>query len=168
MERMNIKEFEITKGMYEEAKRIERMEDKLKKLDCRTEDFKKLNHEAIKASELFEEKFTDDFDTLEVVNEYERRERNKIENQGDRKMEKSEKKFIKKIVVVILEIKSKALGYTAEDFDNSYAAEKFAEEVSNEINFYIDKMINKNVNQNVISQLKHLDFELWNRNFHLN
>ena len=73
---MRIRDFEITKEMYEEARRIEDMENEIKKLDCRTEKFKKLNHKAIKAADKFSEKFTDEFDTLEIVNEYERREKN--------------------------------------------------------------------------------------------
>ena len=79
-------------------------------------------------------------------------------------MNKLEKHYIKKMVEEILEIENDALKCTADDFNNPYAVEKFAEEVSNEINFYIDKMIDRNVNQNIIEQLKDLDWNLWKRN----
>lgn len=79
-------------------------------------------------------------------------------------MKKIEKDFIKKSVKEILEIESDALKSTADDFDNTYAVEKFAEEISDNINFYIDKMIDRNVNQNIIEQLQNLDFALWQRN----
>ena len=82
-------------------------------------------------------------------------------------MNKLEKHYIKKIVEEIIEIESDALKCTADDFDNHYAVEKFAEKVSIDINFYINKMINRNVNQNIIDQLQNLDFALWKRNVYL-
>ena len=82
-------------------------------------------------------------------------------------MNKLEKHYTKKMVEKILEIESDALKCTADDFDNLYAVEKFAENVSNEINSHIDKMIDRNVNQNIIDQLQNLDFALWKRNVYL-
>ena len=82
-------------------------------------------------------------------------------------MNKLEKHYIKKIVEEIIEIESDALKWTADDFDNPYTVEKFAENVSLDINFYINEMINRNVNQNIIDQLQNLDFALWKRNVYL-
>lgn len=79
-------------------------------------------------------------------------------------MNKLEKKYIKKTVEEILEIERDALKSTADDFDNLYAVESFAENVSNEINSHIDKMIDRNVSINIINQLKDLDWNLWGRN----
>jgi cysteinyl-tRNA synthetase len=75
MKKLDIREAEITKEMYEEAKKIENIHSELKKLDCRTEEFRKLNNKVIEMEDKFEEEVCDDFLTLEIVNEYERRER---------------------------------------------------------------------------------------------
>lgn len=66
--------------MYNAAKKIEKMYEELKKLDCRTEDFKKLSNEIIKLEDKFEEEVSNEFCTLEIVNEYERREKNEVKN----------------------------------------------------------------------------------------
>lgn len=66
---MNIKELEITPKMYNEAKRVEN----LWKLSEKNEYFDDLWK---KADEKFQRMYNDDFDTLEIVNEYERRECN--------------------------------------------------------------------------------------------
>lgn len=77
MERMDIKELKITKKMYNRAKEVENLFKITKKLDCRSEKFKKLNNKWIELDEKFEEEVSDEFGTLEIVNEYERREKNK-------------------------------------------------------------------------------------------
>jgi Fe-S-cluster formation regulator IscX/YfhJ len=76
MKKLNIKELEITKEMYERAKEVEDIYKKLKELDCRTEEFKKLRNKVIELEDKFEEEISDEFLTLEIVNEYERREKN--------------------------------------------------------------------------------------------
>ena len=76
MKKLNIKELEITKEMYNRAKEVEDIHKKLNKLNCRTEEFKKLNNKVIELEDKFEEEISDEFLTLEIVNEYERREKN--------------------------------------------------------------------------------------------
>lgn len=93
MKKLNIKEFEITREMYNRAKEVENLSQKTKKLNCRTEKFKKLNNKWIELEDKFAEEISDEFDTLEIVNEYERRER---ENKKVKKMEKKKIKFLKK------------------------------------------------------------------------
>ena len=69
MKTLNIRELEITKEMYNREKA------EIKKLNCRTEEFKELNNKVIKLEDKFEEEISDEFLSLEIVNEYERRER---------------------------------------------------------------------------------------------
>lgn len=63
MKKLNIKEAEITREMYNRAKEIENIH-------------KELNNKVIKLENKFEEEISDEFTTLEIVNEYERREKN--------------------------------------------------------------------------------------------
>lgn len=91
MKKNNIKEFEITKKMYNRAKEVENLFKKTKKLNCRTEKFRKLNNKWSKLEDKFAEEFTDEFDTLEIVNEYERRKRILRKDKKVKKME-----FLKK------------------------------------------------------------------------
>lgn len=74
MKQMNIRDAEITKEMYNAAKKIEKMYHLKDKFEVKSEEFKKYNKEWIKADEEFQKNFSDEFDTLEIVNEYERRE----------------------------------------------------------------------------------------------
>lgn len=76
MKKLNIKEAEITREMYNRAKEIENIHKELSELNCRTEKFKELNNKVIKLENKFEEEISDEFTTLEIVNEYERREKN--------------------------------------------------------------------------------------------
>lgn len=66
---MNIKELEITKEMYNDAKRVENVW----KLSEENEYFDDI---WIQDDKVFRLKYGDDFDTLEIINEYERRETN--------------------------------------------------------------------------------------------
>ena len=66
---MNIKELEITKGMYNEAKKIENLYNTVHFLDCETEEWRK-------ADDKFQKDVCNEFNTLEIINEYERREAN--------------------------------------------------------------------------------------------
>lgn len=75
MTKTNIKELEITKEMYNKAKEIENIYAEMKKLDCRTEEFKRLSNKVIELEDKFEEEVSDEFLSLEIANEYERRER---------------------------------------------------------------------------------------------
>ena len=88
MKKNNIKEIEITKEMYKRAKEVEDLFQKTKNMDCRTEKFKKLNNKWIKLDDKFQEEISDEFDSLEIVNEYERRKREekKIKKTEDKKM----------------------------------------------------------------------------------
>lgn len=76
MKKLNIKELEITKEMYNRAKEIENIYKELRELNYRTKEFKELSNKVIKLENKFEEEFSDEFITLEIVNEYERREDN--------------------------------------------------------------------------------------------
>lgn len=66
---MNIKELEITKEMYNDAKRVENVW----KLSEENEYFDDI---WVQDDKVFRLKYGDDFDTLEIINEYERRETN--------------------------------------------------------------------------------------------
>ena len=76
MRKANIKELVITEEMYKRAKEVENLSRKTKNMDCRTEEFRKLNNKWIKLDDKFQEEISDEFDSLEIVNEYERRKRN--------------------------------------------------------------------------------------------
>ena len=93
MKKNNIKELEITKEMYKRAKEVEDLFQKTKNMDCRTEKFKKLNNKWIKLEDKFEEEISDEFGALEIVNEYERRER---EEKKIKKMEGKKMRFLRK------------------------------------------------------------------------
>ena len=93
MKKNNIKELEITKEMYKRAKEVENLFQKTKNMDCRTEEFKKLNNKWIKLDDKFQEEISDEFGTLEIVNEYERRRR---EEKKAKKMEGKKMRFFKK------------------------------------------------------------------------
>ena len=93
MKKNNIKELEITKEMYNRAKEVENLFQKTKNMDCRTEKFKKLNNKWIKLEDKFEEEISDEFGTLEIVNEYERRKR---EEKKIKKMDGKKMRFFKK------------------------------------------------------------------------
>lgn len=66
---MNIKELEISKEMYNDAKRVENVW-KLSEKNEYFDDIWTLK------DKVFKLKYGDDFDTLEIINEYERREYN--------------------------------------------------------------------------------------------
>ena len=102
MKKNDIKELEITKEMYKRAKEVENLFQKTKNMDCRTEKFKKLNNKWIKLEDKFEEEVSDEFSTLEIVNEYKRRER---EEKKSKKMEGKKMRFLRK--------KTHALAWTA-------------------------------------------------------
>ena len=93
MKKNNIKELEITKEMYNRAKEVENLFQKTKNMDCRTEKFKKLNNKWIKLDDKFQEEISDEFDSLEIVNEYERRKR---EEKKIKKMEGKKMRFLRK------------------------------------------------------------------------
>ena len=93
MKKNNIKEIEITKEMYKRAKEVEDLFQKTKNMNCRTEKFKKLNNKWIKLEDKFEEEVSDEFGTLEIVNEYERRKR---EEKKIKKMEGKKMRFLRK------------------------------------------------------------------------
>ena len=93
MRKANIKELEITKEMYKRAKEVENLFQKTKNMDCRTAEFRKLNNKWIKLEDKFEEEISDEFGALEIVNEYERRER---EEKKIKKMEGKKMRFLRK------------------------------------------------------------------------
>jgi len=80
MKQMNIRDFEITKEIYNRAKEIENIYKELHGLDCMTKKFKKLQNKVIELEDKFEREVSEEFLTLEIVNEYERREKNNVKN----------------------------------------------------------------------------------------
>lgn len=70
---MNIRELEITKEMYNDAKRVENVW----KLSEENEYYDDI---WVQDDKVFRLKYGNDFDTHEIVNEYERREIAKINN----------------------------------------------------------------------------------------
>lgn len=67
--RMNIRELEISKEMYQDAKRVENVWT----LSEKNEYFDDI---WVQDDKIFRSKYGNDFDTLEIINEYERRDNN--------------------------------------------------------------------------------------------
>lgn len=73
MKKMDIRKFEITKEMYNDAKRVENVW----KLSEENEYYDDI---WVQDDKVFRLKYGNDFDTHEIVSEYERRETAKINN----------------------------------------------------------------------------------------
>lgn len=78
---MNIKDLEITREMYERALEVENAWKELKKAeettDCINKDLEKLTKKWIRLDNAFQDEVNSDFDTEEIVREYERRKKGK-------------------------------------------------------------------------------------------
>lgn len=73
METKNIKDLEITREMYERALEVENAWKAASEFSSRTKEFKELNNEWIKLDNAFQDEVNSDFDTSEIIREYQRR-----------------------------------------------------------------------------------------------
>lgn len=73
METMNIKDLEITKEMYERALEVENAWKATSKFSSRSKEFKELNNKWVKLDNAFQDEVNSDFDTSEIIREYQRR-----------------------------------------------------------------------------------------------
>lgn len=78
MKKTNISELNITSGMYERALEVEQAWNELKQAEDTMIDIKKnlrsLSNRWVELDNAFQNEVNSDFDTFEIVREYERRE----------------------------------------------------------------------------------------------
>ena len=78
MKKTNISELKITSGMYERALEVEQAWNELKQAEDTMIDIKKnlrtLSNRWVELDNAFQNEVNSDFDTFEIVREYERRE----------------------------------------------------------------------------------------------
>lgn len=73
MKTMNIKDLEITKEMYERALEVENIWKAASNFPSRSKEFKELNNKWAKLDNAFQDEVNSDFDTSEIIREYQRR-----------------------------------------------------------------------------------------------
>lgn len=73
METNNIKDLEITREMYERALEVENVWKEASKFNSRSKEFKELNNKWAKLDNAFQDEVNNDFDTSEIIREYQRR-----------------------------------------------------------------------------------------------